>query len=236
MRGVRLARTRNVNLALPVLSDQPMFTDQRLDPALNGIYQLEDSASSIYHGLSLAFRVMKPDFTLDTSYTYSKAIDNASDYAEQPQNPYAARDDRGLSSFDVRDRLVLFDLPVGGEEGRSKHQHRGLFVRLFSNIELALILAKIPPSSTHSAPVSAPNINPPISPKTSWSMNSPNISGVSAACASSKHVPGSPRISMLGATTAFSLLSSAPWPPLNAAFTKLLPPLPKCRKPVASFL
>lgn len=144
VRGVRLARTRNVNLAPPFFStDRPMFTDQRLDPALNGMYQLENSASSTYHGLSLAFRLMKPDFTLDTSYTYSKAIDDASDYAEQPQNPYAARDDRGLSSFDVRHRLVLsglFDLPIGDEEGNAKHEQHGTFVRLFSNIELAPIL------------------------------------------------------------------------------------------------
>ncbi len=144
VRGVRLARTRNVNLAPPALvSNQPVFSGLRLNPAFDGIYQLEDSASSTYHGLSLAFRVMKPDFKLDTSYTYSKAIDNASDYTEQPQNPYAARDDRALSSFDVRHRLVLsglFDLPIGDDRGSDTHASHGLFVRLFSNIEIAPIL------------------------------------------------------------------------------------------------
>jgi hypothetical protein len=144
VRGVKLARTRNVNLAPPLLlNDRPIFSELRLDPALNNIYQLEDSASSTYNGLSLAFRVMKPDFTLDTSYTYSKAIDDASEYFEQPQNPYAARDDRGLSSFDVRHRFVmsgLFDLPIGDKEAAAKHAHPSLLVRAFSNIELAPIV------------------------------------------------------------------------------------------------
>ncbi|MGI9071426.1 MAG: hypothetical protein ACR2JB_08950 [Bryobacteraceae bacterium] len=52
------------------------------------------------------------------------------------------RNDRGLSSFDVRHRLVLsglFDLPLG-EEGGSTHGHHGLFSRLLSNIELAPIV------------------------------------------------------------------------------------------------
>ncbi|MGI9071425.1 MAG: hypothetical protein ACR2JB_08945 [Bryobacteraceae bacterium] len=88
VRGVKLARTRNVNLTPPVLlAGKAVFTDQRLNPAVDSIYQLEDSANSTYNGLSLAYRVMKQDFTLDTSYTYSKAIDDASDWAETTAGP-----------------------------------------------------------------------------------------------------------------------------------------------------
>lgn len=121
-----------------------MFTDQRLNPLLNGIYQLEDSASSTYSEISFGFRVQKEDFTLDTSYTYSKATDNASSWAEQPQNPYATNADRGLSLFDLRHRFVLsglFDLPIGDEGNAAKGGPHGWFTKIFGNIEFAPIFS-----------------------------------------------------------------------------------------------
>ncbi len=144
VRGVKLARTRNINLLPPVQqAGAPTFSSARLNPSLANIYQPEDSANSAYNGLSLALRVMKEDFTLDASYTLSKVTDDASSWAEQPQNPYAAWQDRGLSLFDVRHRFVLsglFDLPIGDEEGAARHVPHGFWVRLFSNIEMAPIL------------------------------------------------------------------------------------------------
>lgn len=56
------------------------------------------------------------------SYTWAKSIDDTSGIRVQaydvmfPQNSYCVRCERGLSSFDVRSRLVtsvLYDLPVG---------------------------------------------------------------------------------------------------------------------------
>lgn len=140
--GVKLPHTVNVNLFPPLPDPRPTFSEARLDPVFNDIYQLQDTANSTYNGLSLALRVMKEDFTLDTSYTLSKSTDDASSWPEQPQNPYALWQDRGPSLFDVRQRFVLsglFDLPIGDEENAAARRPQGFWTRLFGNIELAPI-------------------------------------------------------------------------------------------------
>jgi hypothetical protein len=130
VRGDHLPRTRNI--------DAPPYDSF---PAYNALYQLEDTANSTYNGLSLALRVMKEDFTLDTSYTLSKVTDDASTWMEQPQNPYAIWQDLGPALFDQRQRFVLsglFDLPIGDQEG-APHTHHSFLLNLFSNLELAPI-------------------------------------------------------------------------------------------------
>ena len=143
VRGVRLERSRNVNLIPPAeVETAPVFSSARLNPVFDSIYQIEDTANSTYNGFSFGLRVMKEDFTLDTSYTLSKVTDDASSWEEQPQNPYAAFKDRALSLFNVPQRFVfsgLFDLPIGDEEGASAPH--GLLVTLFNHIELAPILS-----------------------------------------------------------------------------------------------
>ena len=142
VRGVRLPRTRNINLP-PAAQDDASPASGRLDPAFDGIFQLENTARSTYNGLSFVFRVMKQDLTLDTSYTLSKTSDDASSWTEQPQDPYALRQERALSLFDVRHRLVLsgvFELPVGDEENSPQHASAGSWVTALSHIELAPIL------------------------------------------------------------------------------------------------
>lgn len=140
--GAKLSHTRNINLLPTIPGPGPAFSSARLNPNFNDIFQLEDSANSTYNGLSLAFRVMKRDFTLDTSYTFAKATDDASSWAEQPQNAYALWQEKGLSLFDVRHRFVLsglFDVPIGDEDQRAGQTKPGLWTRVFSNIELAPI-------------------------------------------------------------------------------------------------
>src|SRR5260370_37100285 len=136
-RGVRLSRTRNANLLPPVLltpdnaaslgipnpSPQQLgrlvFPPARLSPQFDNIYQWENHASSVYHGLSLSLnRRLSNEIEFSGSYTLSKAIDDASDFDEHPENPYLIRAERALSSNDQRHRFVLsgtFALPVGGE-------------------------------------------------------------------------------------------------------------------------
>ena len=145
--GANLPRTRNVNLLPPgtpvTETVQPAVSNQRLNNAFDSIFQLEDAAASTYDGLSFAFRVVKEDFTLDASYTLSKVTDDASSWAEQPQNPYATSQDAALSLLDVRHRFVLsglFELPIGDEEGAKQHASHGFWVNLFGHIELAPIL------------------------------------------------------------------------------------------------
>lgn len=160
VRGVKLARTRNINLVPPLfvtpqnsaqldtLSGSilplgtPFFTPARLDAAFNGIYQLEDNASSTYHGFTVSLnRRLAEDFEFAVNYTFSKAIDDASDFSEQPQNPYNLSADRALSLYDQKHRLVVngtFDLPIGDEDAPGARQN--LATKIFKNIELAPII------------------------------------------------------------------------------------------------
>jgi hypothetical protein len=159
-RGVRLSRTLNVNLPQPVLltpdnaaslgipnpSPQQLgrlvFSPARLSPQFDNIYQWENHASSVYHGLSLSLnRRLSNEIEFSGSYTFSKAIDDASDFNEQPENPYQLPVERALSANDQRHRFVFsgtFDLPFGEEE--EGKQVSGVIAKLFGNIETAPIL------------------------------------------------------------------------------------------------
>jgi len=138
VRGVKLSRTRNVNLLPP----GPFFGTGRAYSQFNDIYQLEDSASSNYQGASVILnRRMSNELEFSASYTFSKALDNASDFDEQPENPFALVAERALSRQDQRHRLVfnaLWELPIGDEEA-GKPPTNNLFTKVFSHIEIAPI-------------------------------------------------------------------------------------------------
>jgi len=164
VRGMKLARTRNVNLLPPiVLTSQnaaslgvpdPMpqqigrevFGPGRTDPAFDAVNLIEDSASSTYHGFSFSINRQIEDFTVSASYTFSKTIDDASDFAEQPQNPFDLRNDRALSLNNQPQRFALsglFDLPFGNDEETSSHSPKkpsGFLDRMLGNVELAPII------------------------------------------------------------------------------------------------
>src|SRR4030081_409111 len=112
-RGVRLSRTRNVNLLPPVVLTldnaaslgipnpfpqqlgRLVFPPSRLSSQFDNIYQWENHASSVYHGLSLSLnRRLSNEMSFSGSYTISKAIDDASDFNEQPDNPYSLHAER----------------------------------------------------------------------------------------------------------------------------------------------
>jgi hypothetical protein len=159
-RGVGLSRTRNVNLLPPVLLTQAnaaslgisnpfpqqlgrlVFSPARLSPNYDNVYQWENRASSIYDGLSLSLnRRLSSEIEFSGSYTFSKAIDDASDFNEQPDNPYLPCFERALSANDQRHRFVFsgtFDLPFGDED--EDNQSSDTIARLFGNIEVAPIL------------------------------------------------------------------------------------------------
>ncbi len=167
VRGVKLSRIRNSNLRPPVVLTpqnsaslgipdptpqqlgRQVFGPSRLDSTFDSIYQIEDSASSAYNGFSLTLNRREKDFTLSASYTVSKTIDDASDFAEQPQNPFDLRNERALSLNDQAQRFVLsglFDLPFGSEEepGRanatSQKTYSSFLDRLLGHVELAPII------------------------------------------------------------------------------------------------
>ena len=92
VRGVKLPRTRNIAFpgAGTVTAAGP--------PGFANIYQLEDSASSAYNGVSLTLnRRMSDELEFSGSYSLSKTFDDASDFTEQPQNPWNLRAERALS-------------------------------------------------------------------------------------------------------------------------------------------
>jgi hypothetical protein len=147
-RGRHLLRTRNANLGFPFFAPngRVTFGPGRLDTHFDSIGLLESSASSSYNGLTLSLnKRLSNEFELLGSYTLSKTIDDASDFDEQPQNPYNLHAERGLSRQDVRNRFVvnaLFDLPIGEDENdRGKSQtEQDLLSKLFGHIEAAPIL------------------------------------------------------------------------------------------------
>lgn len=161
VKGTKLARTRNVNLQPPVvltnhnaaalgISDptpqqfgRSVFGPGRIDARYDAVYQLENSAASVYHGMTVSLgRRLTKRFGLQTSYTLSKAIDDASDFDEQPQNPHDLRGERAPSRFDQRQRFVLsgvFNL-FGDDDEPGKQAGEGLFRSLLENLELAPII------------------------------------------------------------------------------------------------
>jgi len=162
-RGIHLPRTHNINLLPPVTLTtanaaalgfsnptpqqlgRPVFGLGRVDPRFYAIYQLENFASSTYNGLTLALnKRMSNEFELLASYTLSKTRDDASDFDEQPQNPFDLRSERALSRQDVRHRFVLnglFDLPFGDEEEKGAGSERDILIgKILGHVEIAPIV------------------------------------------------------------------------------------------------
>jgi hypothetical protein len=142
VQGRNLPRTVNVNVPPP--GTATTTNTARPNPAYTDIFELQPTASSTYHGVTMAVnRRLANEVAWAASYTWSHTTDTASDFEEQPQNPYALGDELGASRYDQRHRLVasaLFDLPIGDEEDRKPGDTPGVWVRVFSQIEVAPIL------------------------------------------------------------------------------------------------
>jgi Carboxypeptidase regulatory-like domain/TonB dependent receptor-like, beta-barrel/TonB-dependent Receptor Plug Domain len=164
VRGVKLPRTRNVNVLRPVALTlanaaslgipnptpqqvgREVFSPGRLNPQFGDIYQLENSASSTYNGVSFTLnRRMNNELAFSASYTLSKTFDDASDFDEQPQSPFNLPAENALSRQHQQQRLVfnaLWDLPIGEEEekGGKQPDRSGWITQAFGHIEVAPIL------------------------------------------------------------------------------------------------
>jgi outer membrane receptor protein involved in Fe transport len=166
VRGSRLPRTLNLNLFSPVALTtanaaslgvsnptpqqigRDIFSPQRLNPRFDDLYQIEDSARSTYTGVSFTVsRSMNEDLELSGSYTLSKTTDDASNYDEQPQNPFDLAAERSPSRQDQQQRFVfsaLWDLPIGEDEDsprESRPETQSWLVQAFSHIEVAPIFS-----------------------------------------------------------------------------------------------
>ncbi|HWB86872.1 MAG TPA: TonB-dependent receptor [Bryobacteraceae bacterium] len=129
VRGVHLLRSQNINLGPPVIltpenaaqlgvaSPNPQqlgrgiyLAAARPSSAFTNIQQVSSSANSFYNGLELSLsKRFARGFEMRVNYTFSKAIDDASDFvqAQQPSDPYDARAERSLSLEDQRRRFTL---------------------------------------------------------------------------------------------------------------------------------
>lgn len=88
----------------------------RLDPRFDDVNIIDSSGSSIYHSMQVELtKSMTAGLLFRASYTWSKSIDNASDYSPGQattdhsfaQNQFNLRNDRAVSSFDIPHRFVL---------------------------------------------------------------------------------------------------------------------------------
>jgi hypothetical protein len=162
--GVKLPRTLNVNLLSPVVLTfanssslgipnptpqqigREVFSPGRLNTQFGDIYQLQNSASSTYNGVSFTLnRRMSDELAFSASYTLSKTFDDASDFDEQPQNPFDLRAENAVSRQHQQQRFVfnaLWELPIGDEEDRGgkSEENTGWLTQTFSHIEVAPIL------------------------------------------------------------------------------------------------
>jgi hypothetical protein len=90
-----------------------------INPAILQDNRVESSGSSTYHGFALSAAKRYSDhYQLQVSYTLGKAIDDTTDFITdlQPANQLNLRNEKSLSAFDQRHRLVIssvFD-PLAG--------------------------------------------------------------------------------------------------------------------------
>jgi hypothetical protein len=163
VRGVHMARTLNVNLLPPVILTlanaaslgvtnptpqqigREFFSPGRINAQFDGIYHIDNTASSTYNGVSFTLnRRMNDELAFSASYTVSKTFDDASDFDEQPQNPYTLASEYALSRQNQLQRFVfnaLWELPIGDEEDKPANQQdtAGWLTRTFRHIEVAPI-------------------------------------------------------------------------------------------------
>ncbi len=90
--------------------------NSRLDPRFDQVNFHDDGGSSIYHSLQAELRKsFSHGLQFQASYTWSKSIDDASDFSPNiqandnsyPQDTSNLRGERAVSNFDIRHRIVV---------------------------------------------------------------------------------------------------------------------------------
>ncbi len=124
-KGTHLIVRRNINQ--PINGVRPFPNLSSASPILPGvaignITQVESAGNSSYNALWLtATQRLRRGLQFNASYTWSRSLDynSFSTGGIVGQDGYSLRDDRGLSDFDARHRLVisaLYDLPFRGNQ------------------------------------------------------------------------------------------------------------------------
>jgi hypothetical protein len=122
-KGTKLLTARDINQPQPSALPPGLPFVPRPDPRFDDIDLLESRANSTYQSLQARFeRRLSRGLAALVSYTWSKSIDDASNFFSSagdpnfPQNSYNLGAERGRSNFDVRHRLSAsysYDLPFG---------------------------------------------------------------------------------------------------------------------------
>ena len=126
-KGTKLLTARDINQPQPQILPPGLPFVPRPDPRFDDIDLLESRGNSSYNALQARFQQrLFHGLTSLVSYTWSKSIDDASNFFSSagdpnfPQNSYNVAAERGRSNFDVPHRLSAsysYALPFG--EGRS---------------------------------------------------------------------------------------------------------------------
>ena len=142
-KGTKLLTARDINQPQPSVLPPGLPFVPRPDFRFDDIDLLESRGNSNYHALQARFQQrLSHGLTALASYTWSKSIDDASNFFSSagdpnfPQNSYNVAAERGRSNFDVRHRLSLsysYALPFG--QGRQYLADDGWVSTLLSGWE-----------------------------------------------------------------------------------------------------
>ncbi len=142
-KGTKLLTARDINQPQPSPLPPGLPFVPRPDPRFDDIDLLESRANSNYNALQARFQQrLARGFTALASYTWSKSIDDASNFFSSagdpnfPQNSYNVAAERGRSNFDVAHRLSVsysYALPFGN--GRDYLAHSGWLTTVLTGWE-----------------------------------------------------------------------------------------------------
>jgi len=126
-KGTKLLTARDINQPQPSVLPPGLPFVPRPDPRFDDIDLLESRANSNYNALQMRFQQrLTRGFSALASYTWSKSIDDASNFFSSagdpnfPQNSYNVAAERGRSNFDVSHRLSVsysYALPFRHADG-----------------------------------------------------------------------------------------------------------------------
>lgn len=113
-KGTKLLTARDINQPQPSVLPPGLPFVPRPNPQFDDVDLLESRANSNYHALQARIqRRMSRGLSAFASYTWSKSIDDASNFFSStgdpnfPQNSYNVAAERGRSNFDVAHRLSV---------------------------------------------------------------------------------------------------------------------------------
>ena len=142
-KGTKLLTARDINQPQPSALPPGLPFVPRPDPRFDDIDLLESRANSSYNALQARYQQrLSRGFTALASYTWSKSLDDASNFFTSagdpnfPQNSLDVGAERGRSNFDVRQRLSVsysYQLPFG--KGREYLADDGFVSTLLSGWE-----------------------------------------------------------------------------------------------------